>query len=718
LTDYVKVSMSAAALGEVLTNIGLNCDGLSAGDSDVVYELDVTSNRPDWLGHVGVAREVSAATGAAFTPPVVPQLPATGDIEQFAGVQVEEPVLCPRYTARLIRGVKVGPSPAWLVERLESVGLRSVNNIVDVTNFVLFEYSQPLHSFDYDKLVDHRIIVRRAREGEMMVAIDGTKCQLDPKVLVIADAQRPVAIAGVMGGQNTEVTERTTSILLESAQFDQLSVRRTSRKLGIMSDSNYRFERGVDPVGVDEASRRACQLILQVAGGELVEGVLDVWAKPFGALAVALRPQRTDALLGVHVPQERQLEILNRLCLSPKATDGKIVCTIPPYRRDIYREIDLIEEIARIGGLDRIPVAHTVTHSVQAQPLQVTLRRQVGHILSAAGFDEALSFTFVDKGENELFGVTDPIAADTLVRKTNNYIRATLAPSLLRCFKNNQDAGNTEISLYELAKVFPPSSMAVPAMSSTGVSPVSVGAHSAMNHESAENSAPISERQGHVSPANHGRDARATHGQDAHATGLPLEHTEIGMATTRDLRDLRGAVEALLAGVAPQAKLEITPKDATGFDAQASAAISIDGKEVGKLGMIAASVLAHYGLERPVAVATLDFDALLPLAGITRTYQPLPRFPAVTRDLSLIVDEPVTWRELQSLITGIDQPMRSAVEYVTTYRGKPIAAGKKSVTITLTYRSTEGTLRSQQVDEQVAQVVAAAKEKLGAELRT
>jgi phenylalanyl-tRNA synthetase beta chain len=479
-----------------------------------------------------------------------------------------------------------------------------------------------------------------------------------------------------------------------------------------------------------------------VAGGELVQGVLDEWAKPYRAPAVTLRLQRTDALLGVAVPPERQVEILSRLCLSPKTADGKIICTIPPYRRDIYREIDLIEEIARIGGLDRIPVAHTVTHSVVPQPPQVRLRRQVGHIMSAAGFDEALSFTFVDKGENELFGVADPIAADTLVRKTNNYIRATLAPSLLRCFKNNQDAGNADISLYELAKVFPPagaavvvSGMAVPAMGSTPVRAV----------QGNETSGPSARQPKHRmldfrwdedEPGDeaHGRDGHATHGQDARATDLPLEHTELALATTRDLRDLRGAIEALLAGVAPQARLEVTPREAVGFDAHASAAILIDGKEVGKLGMIAAGVLSHYGLERPAALATLDFDTLLPLAGITRTYQPLPRFPAVKRDLSLIVDEPVTWHELETLIAGavaVGGDRKSAqsvgqacptylvgIQYVTTYRGKPIPAGKKSVTVTLTYRSAQGTLRSEQVDEQVAQVVAAAKDKLAAELRT
>jgi len=267
--------------------------------------LDVTSNRPDWLGHLGVARELAAVTGATLRRPKIGALPTAGVAGELTTVAVESPDLCPRYIARVIRGVKVGPSPAWLVEHLAAVGMRSVNNVVDVTNFVLMEYSQPLHSFDYDKLAEHRIVVRRAQDGEILQAIDGSKCELNHEMLMIADAARPVAVAGVMGGLNTEVTQGTTNILLESAQFDPMSVRKTSRRLQLMSDSNYRFERGVDPMGVDEASLRACQLIVELAGGQVAAGAVDVWAKPAGPWQLALRPERTTRLLGLEIPAAR-----------------------------------------------------------------------------------------------------------------------------------------------------------------------------------------------------------------------------------------------------------------------------------------------------------------------------------------------------------------------------------------------------------------------------
>ncbi|MFB3893143.1 MAG: phenylalanine--tRNA ligase subunit beta [Phycisphaerae bacterium] len=670
LTDYVEVTMAAGELGDLMTSIGLNCDGVAQTASDIVFTFDVTSNRPDWLGHIGVAREVAAATGAAFKPPAIGNLPTRGRASELTSVEVRDPVLCPRYTARIIRGVKVAPSPRWLVERLEAVGLRGVNNIVDITNYVLFEYSQPLHCFDYDKLDGRRIIVRRAANGETMVSIDGTRCDLTDKMLVIADASRPVAIAGVMGGLNTEVTESTTNVLIESAQFDPLTTRRTSRKLGIMSESNYRFERGVDPVGVDQASLRACQLILELAGGELAEGMVDVWAKPYVAPKVALRPARTDAILGMKVPPQRQKELLARLGLAPEldAKTGRIVCTVPSFRGDITREIDLIEEVARLEGYGKVAVGGQVTHAVRPEGLNQRTRRQVGAVLAAGGFDEAVTFTFIDREEAALFGEPAPMQADPIVRKTNNALRPTVLPSLLRSCKTNQDAGNGPVSLFELAAVFPPGGAGGP--DATG---------------------PV---------------------------GLPLEHVELGLVTTRDLRVLRGVVEAVVAQVAPDAKVDVRHADAPGFGQGASAEVLLDGSQIGMIGPISQAARSHYGLEHDLTAGRLDFDALLAKAGKVRQYRPIPRFPAVRRDLSLIVDDAVTWRELDAAITAIAQPLREALEYVTTYRGKPIPDGRKSVTVTLVYRSPDGTLRSEQVDEQVSQVVEAMKRKMKAELRT
>ena len=674
LTDYVDVSMSVQELAGVLTRIGLKVEAMEQTPSDVVLDLDVTCNRPDCLGHLGVAREVAAAMGLEIRPPgEVPQpqhaaawrpqtvqVKVSGKASELTSVEVMAPDLCPRYTARVIRGVKVGPSPSWMVERLGAVGIRSINNVVDVTNYVMMEYSQPLHSFDFDKLAGRRIIVRRALGGELIVSIDQTRCTLDESMLVIADAEKAVAVAGIMGGLNTEVTVDTAKVLLEAAVFDPLSVRRTSRKLALMSESNYRFERGIDPVAVDAASLRACQLICQLGGGTLADGLVDVWAKPHVPPRLTLRPQRCNALLGVEVPAERQVEILLRLGLSPEWSGGKIVCTIPPWRGDLRCEADLIEEVARLEGYDGIPLEQKVTHAVSVRsPLQ-QLRGQVAAAMSAAGFDETISIAFIDEREAKLFVGDRFTCVDPIVRRTNNVLRPTLLPSMLQACKTNQDVGVAEVSLYELASVFPP-------------------------------------------------------GESGPIGG---ERLELAMVTTRELAELRGALEAVAEAIASGLRLEIRPGRQAGMDDSAAAEVLLDAEPVGAMGQVSWEALEYYGLARPVAAATVNFDALAKRCEPVRRYEALPRFPAVRRDLSLIVDEAVTWRQLAEVIESVPQPTRVALDYVTTYCGKPVPQGRKSVTVAVTYRWAEGTLRGEQVDQQVAEVVEAAKEKLSAELRT
>ncbi|MBL7221903.1 MAG: phenylalanine--tRNA ligase subunit beta [Phycisphaerae bacterium] len=660
LTDYVEVAMPTAELEQLFTRIGLNHEGTSETPTDLVLDLEVTSNRPDCLGHIGVARELSVATGKKFTPPVLGDIPTSGQAAELTKVDVQAPDLCGRYSARVIRGVKVGPSPEWLVERLEAIGMRSINNIVDVTNYILMEYSQPLHAFDYDKLAENRIVVRRAKGGERMVSIDETTCDLDESMLVIADAVKPVAIAGVMGGLDTEVSDQTVNILLESAQFDPLNIRHTSRRLALMSESNFRFERGVDPVGVDEASRRACQMIVQLAGGELAGGAVDVWANPYEAPTVTLRPARCCALLGFDIPADEQAAILDRLGLAAQLDGDTITCTIPPYRADLRREADLIEEVARIVGYDKIPLSTKIAHEVVGLDDEQKIRRDIALVMAASGFDEAVTFTYIDAEEAALFGVSDPVCADTLTRKTNNALRPTLLPSLLAACKSNQDAGASDISLYELAAVFPPK------------------------------------------------------GGD----GLPNEYVELAMVSSGDLRDLRGAVEALCEQIATGALMELKPSAQPGMDPQAAADIFLDANPIGAIGQISADVLKYYSLERPIAAARLRMDVLRSCANLERTYKTVARFPAIRRDLSLVVDEETTWSQVQEVLTAIDQPLRTDVQYVTTYRGKPIPAGRKSVTLTAVYQSSEGTLRSEQVDEEIQTVVKAFAKTLNAEVRT
>ncbi len=659
LTNYVDISMPASELADLLTRIGLAVEDVEETPTDIVLDVEVTSNRPDCLGHIGLAREIAVATGAEFRPPEIGDLPTEGNVEDFTSVEVHEPEMCPRYTARLIRDVKVGPSPNWLVERLESAGLRSINNVVDVTNYVLMEYSQPLHAFDYDKLAENRIIVRRAKGGETMVSIDQTQCRLDEDMLIIADAEKAVAVAGIMGGLDTEVGEGTANVLIESAQFDPLVTRRTSRKLALMSESNYRFERGIDPVGTDEASRRACQLILELAGGRLVGGVCDAWAEPYSPPEVSLRPERTQLLLGVEIPADRQERILSGLGLSPRRDGEKIVCKIPGYRGDLRREADLIEEVARLHGYDAIDVRQAVSHRVVPAGRWERLRGLVGRVLSAQGFDEALTFTFVDDAEANLFGFESVVRVDPVVRRSENVLRPTLVPSLLRSCKKNQDVGNEEVHLYELARAFPA-------------------------------------------------------GDEGE---LPAEYTELALASTGDLRDLRGAVEALCEALTGRADLELRKAELSGLAAEAAVEAYLDGERLGWIGLVSEQAREHYSLENPPAVASLNFDALSARAVETRTYKPIPRFPSVRRDLSLIVDEQVDFQALRDAVEAVAQPLRVGMDYVTTYRGKPVPEGRKSVTIRLEYRWDEGTLRREQVDEQVAELLSAMREELGAELR-
>ena len=660
LSDYVDVSMPADDLADLLMRIGLTVEEIHEAGDDLVLDVEVTSNRPDCLGHLGIAREVATATGSEFRPPAVGKAKTSGSVSDLTAVEVLDADLCPRYTARVLQGVNVGPSPSWLVDRLEAVGLRSVNNIVDITNFVLMEYSQPLHAFDHDKLAEGRIVVRRAKTGETLVSIDQTTCKLDDPMLVIADAVKPVAIAGVMGGLDTEVNESTTNVLIESAQFDPLSVRRTSRKLQLMSESNFRFERGIDPVAVDAASLRACEMILDLAGGKLADGLVDVWATPYDAPTVTLRPSRCDALLGTVTPAERQVAILSSLGLSPQADGDAIRCTVPPYRSDLRREVDLIEEIARLETYDKVPTGKTIRHAVRTEGLAQQTRRRAGEVLAAAGFDEVITYGFNDADEAPLLAPGPVMAVDPLVRKSNNALRKTLLNSLLRAVKANQDAGNVDVSLFEMAAVFPPSQ----------------------------------------------------------AHDLPDEHVELAMITTGPLRRLRGALEELIERLLPQSALMVESADAAGMAEGVAARLLLDGEPLGSMGAIAPAIQDRYGLEKALAGAAVNFDRILSKAGQPVTYRPLPRFPAIRRDLSLIVSEATTWKQLAEAIQAVDQPLRVALDYVTTYRGKPIAADKKSVTAALTYRSPGGTLRSEQVDEQIEPVIQQTQATLGAELRT
>ena len=406
---------------------------------------------------------------------------------------------------------------------------------------------------------------------------------------------------------------------------------------------------------VDEASLRACALICELGGGELAEGVIDACPTPYEAPRVSLRPERTCKLLGIDVPSERQRDPLDRLGLNPAVgEDGKITCTIPSHRSDLRREADLIEEVARLVGYDEIPVGGKVTHPVIPMGRTERIRRRVLETLVAAGYSEIVTFSFIDPEEARLFGVEAPICVDPIVRKTNNALRPTLLPSLLRACKTNQDVGNGELSLFELAAVFPP----------------------------ADDSSP------------------------------PNEFIELALVTTEGLRDVRGAVEAVVERIAPGTEVSVIPAEN-----DIASGILLDGDRCGAIEIIPPNIRKYYGLGKSVAAAVLRFEALQKRANLTRTTRPLPKFPPIHRDLSLILDEDVTWGQLADAIQTVDQPLRIHRQYVTTYRGKPIPKGRKSVTVALEYRSAEGTLTNEEVDRQVRELFSSLQGKFGAELR-
>ena len=667
INSYLDRPIDAAELQAVLTQQGLAVEGTEPIGDDLAVEVEVTSNRSDCQSHVGLAREVAAGTGRTLVLPDcgLGDMPdGAADVDSLTSVQTQDLDLCPLYTARVIQGVAVGPSPKWLVDRLEVIGLRSVNNVVDVTNFVLFELGQPLHTFDMNKLGEQRIVVRRARQDETFTAIDGTQHQLQNHMLVIADNRVPVAVAGVMGGTDSEVGDATTDILLESAIFQPLSVRRTSRTLKLSSDSSYRFERGVDPLGVDRASRRTARLIVELAGGKLAKGVVCVGADDPSPRGVELRLARCRQLLGIDIEPQRVIELLSRLGLVPALDDAgaTVACTIPSHRLDLHREVDLIEEVARLHGLDEVPVCQRIEIVAQGMRPSVAARQKLGQLMVAAGYHETITFSFIAQklGQPFLRPGESAVVIDDEQRRAEPMLRPSLLPSLLACRKSNQDAGNTDVALYEVA------------------------------------------------------------GAWVRKDGQIIERPQLAMlrdAPDADLalRSARGVFDELVRQLVGQINLEVTPADDSwcchGLHFMRQRSV------VGAIGLATPAVLERFDLKAPLVLGQFDLPMLIEQYPPPRRVVMLARFPAIERDLSVIVDETVTWDRIE---TGIRQTRPALMEqliFLDTYRGKPIPKGRKSVSFRMTFRDPQGTLRHEQVDPQVSAVVDQLRQDLAIELR-
>lgn len=664
LKEYVAFDLTAKQVGDILSDRGFPIESIENIDGVDVLDVELTSNRGDCLGHIGIAREVASAIGQTVHLPDVQISESQEEIGAFVDVRIEEPLLCGRYTARIIRNVHVGPTPDWMRRRLEAVGVRSINNVVDATNYAMMEHGQPPHAFDYDTLEGKTIIVRKAKNGEQIVSISGAKCQLNDTMLVIADAKRPVAIAGVMGGLDTEVSDKTTTILLEEAHFAPVCIRGTARRLTLNSEASYRFERQVDIENIEWASRRCAQLIVQAAGGQIVRGVADAYPGKTESDTVGMRLSRLKHLLGIDVPKDNVMDIFASLGLLPEAkTDDLIVCSVPTWRHDIYREVDLIEEVARCYGFDKIPIEPKIHIEVARPGLKEKTTDKICRWLTGCGFFETVTVSFVDKKTAELFSdcaAETHLSAQDVGQKNSSLLRQNLIGSLIAVMQSNANAGNSDVRLFEIADTFIPAET---------------------------------------------------------AGALPRERLRIGLAVEGDFRLLRGVIEGLVRKVCLNAALTVRP---TEFKwAQAGASLLLDGQELGVAGTLSPQTAAAYDLDRrSVSAAELDFETLLAHAGRIAAARPIPRFPAIVRDLSLIVDESVRWEQIETLVKQAAPQELERVAFSGLYRGKPIPEGKKSITLSLRFRDEQGTLRHEAVDAYEQAVVNAMAEQLNAQLRT
>ena len=696
------LSEDAAGLMELPTDTPLGTSISEAlGLDDVVFELEITPNRPDCLSLIGVAREIRAETGNALKLPQVDFNEDATDIREITSVTIEAPDLCPRYAARVIRGIKVGQSPAWLQQRLESVGVGVINNIVDITNFVLMEYGQPLHAFDYHKLTENRIVVRRAAGDENLITLDEIDRELTPDMLVIADAEKPVALAGIMGGYDSEITETTSDVLLESAYFNPSSIRATAKALGISTEASYRFERGADIGAVLAALDRAAQLIAELAGGTICKGVVDVYPGQQPLTAIQLRPERVNFILGTTLDTPKMVQILSNLGFDVKAngpgnyqagegtlkksaetpkqipsSKNPLQVTVPTFRSDVTREIDLIEEIARVYGYDNIPTTLPKGDiPIPAPNPSTEVRKHIKHFLLAAGMMEAINYSFCDPNcfDKIRFAADHPLR-DVLklqnpLSPEMSVLRTTLIPSLLENAQHNRNHQIDTIALFEIGSVFIRNSAEKEPERVTGIFAGQVGDGVYSN---------------------------------------PYREP--------DFYDIKGLVEGILE-VCGIVDYTLEKTDAPTFHPGCNAAVLSSNRQIGIFGEAHPEVLENYDLPYKAYLFDFDMEALVDAAIFTKRFEPISVYPKVERDLAIVVDKAVLSDMPTGLIYATGGELVESVRLFDVYEGEQVPEGKKSLAYAITYHSATETLTDKAVNTLHDKVVKRLNQELGAELR-
>ena len=671
------LSGDAAGLMELSTDIPLGTPLSEAlGLDDVVFELEITPNRPDCLSLIGVAREIRAETGNPLKLPTVDPQESDINIRDLTSVTIDAPDLCPRYAARVIQGVKVTESPAWLQQRLESVGIGVINNIVDVTNFVLMEYGQPLHAFDYHKLAENRIVVRRARDDEQITTIDEVERELTSDTLVIADAEKPVALAGIMGGYNSEITETTCDVLLESAYFNPLSIRATAKALGISTEASYRFERGADPGAVLAALDRAAQLIAELTGGTICDGIVDVYPGQQPLTEIQLRPERVNFVLGTTIETAEMVQILDRLGFDVDITGKVYQVVVPTFRSDVTREIDLIEEIARVYGYDNIPTTLPKGDiPVPAPTPKTEARRRIKHFLLAAGMMEAVNYSFCDPNcfDKIRLNADDPLRNTLQLRNPlspeMSVLRTTLTPGLLENAQHNRNHQIDTIALFEIGGVFVHDGEEKEPERVTGVLAGQIG-------------------EGVYSD--------------------PYRHP--------DFFDIKGLVEGMLE-VCGVVDWTLQKTDAPTFHPGRNAEVLLGNRRIGVFGEVHPEVLENYDLPYKAYLFEFDLEGLADAATFAKRFEPISIYPKVARDLAIVVDKETLSDMPTELIYTTGGDSVDSVRLFDVYEGEQVPEGKKSLAYTITYHSATETLTDKAVNTLHDEVVKCLNRELGAELR-
>jgi phenylalanyl-tRNA synthetase beta chain len=626
------------------------------GMKDTLFEIGLTPNRADCLSVLGIAREVAAKLGLQVKSPVSSVAEGITKVASVIGVTVEDTEYCPRYAARYISGCTIAPSPEWLVKRLNAIGIRSINNVVDVTNLVMMELGQPLHAFDCDRLAEKRIVVRRAGEGELFTTLDDQQRILSASDLVICDGERPVALAGVMGGQNSEIENSTTAILLESACFRPAAVRKTSKRLGLHTESSHRFERGIDIGGVTRALNRAAALIVELAGGSMAQGALDVYPEKCPPAAILFRPERANSLLGIEMRREEIIDILKRLeCLVSEHTDGAVAVIPPSYRIDIEREIDLIEEVARLNGFDRIPSTMPIARVVSDRPTRhQQLEKIVRDILVNHGMNEIINFSFTapDAACRLLLSQDDPrrvsIKLSNPLIDEQSVMKTSLLPGLLETVARNINFRSLDLKLFEMRRVYLPV-------------------------------------DGDIMPR-----------EPIFVVGaLTGARDGTGWSQTNDLMDFydaKGIIESLLE-LLNIGGISWAPDISEPYFHPGKSCTIFSGREsIGSVGEIHPTVQDNFGLGKPVFCFELDFEKLVKLSNTKLTITTPSRFPDSTRDIAMLVPDGLLYEKIIGCVNGLKAKEIEDVLIFDVYRGQGIPDGFKSIAIRLRYRSYERTL--------------------------